>query len=201
MLSRMFACARPRALFGVSLMALVVLSSPTPASGQSAAPEGEASLRRMMEYLAGQGGRWRAANPLHDPTNQRSPEALGLWFEVAAGGRVLELTVVAHFGSDVRSGSKSYWLWHPGRKEILYHEIRPSGGVRMGTTHFSDARTFITLTESVSSSGDVTPNRGENVLVSADLHETIAFALDENGNWVEEQALTWTRTPIPDGQP
>lgn len=200
MLSRVLARGPLRALFGVSLVTLVVLSAPHPAAGQSAAPEGEASLRRMMEYLASQGGRWRAPNPQHDPSNERSPEALGLWFEVSARGRVLELTVVAHFGSDVRSGSKSYWLWHPGREEILYHEIRPSGGVRMGTTHFSDERTFITLTEAVSASGEVTPNRGENVIVSDDLHETIAFALDQNGNWVEEQALTWTRTPAPDGQ-
>ena len=200
MLPKVFAWKPLRTLFGASLATLVVLLSPDQVSGQEATPTGVASFHRMRDYLASQGGRWRAPNPRQDPTDDTSPEAFGLWFEVAARGRVLELTVVTHFESDVRMGAKSYWFWHPGQKEILYHEIRTSGGVRMGTTHFSDERTFVTLTEAVSPSGDNTPNRGENVIVSDNLHETIAFALDQNGDWVEQQALTWTRTPVSDGR-
>ena len=101
--------------------------------------------------------------------------------------------------SGVAYGEKGYWMWHPGREEILYHEASPSGQVRMGTTHFSDANTFITLTEAVRRTGETVPNRGENIILTDDSHRTTAFGLDENGEWVEQNGLTWTREPVEGG--
>ena len=184
-----------RTAAGISLAILTLCSSAGTAAGQDRVPTGIAAFERMRDYLAAEGGRWRAPNPSHDPSNGRSPDAFGLWFEVSAQGRVLELTVVNHFGSEVRKGSTSYWFWHPGDRRILYHEIRTSGGVRMGRTDFEGPHTFVTLTEAVSATGDDnTLNRGRNVIVSDTVHATVAFTLGERGEWTEQQALTWTRT-------
>ncbi len=167
-----------------------------PQSAQDpSAPQGMEAFRRMMSYLAGGSGRWRAPNPNHDPTSKTSPEAIGLWFQTSARGNLLQLTVVGHVGSQFRKWSESYWLWHPGRKEILYHEVGPNGAVRMGTTHFTDEHTFVTLTEAVSPTGSIASNRGENVIVDENAHRTTAYALDPEGKWIEQNALTWTRTP------
>jgi len=178
-----------------ALVSLALLSAaPDQTMGQSV-PEGAESFQQMVDYLAGGSGRWRAPNPRHDPTNASSPEAIGLWFQASARGHLLQLSVVFHIGSEIRRGEQSYWLWHPGRKEILYHEVSPSGAVRIGTTHFTDEDTFVTLTEAVSSSGRITSNRGENVILGENAHRTTAYTLDSEGNWVEQNGLTWTRTP------
>lgn len=190
--SMMHNCAAP----GFCLAFLVAVTCPEQVVGQDDAPRGAAAFEHMRDYLARDGGRWHAPNSNQNPIDDASPDAFGLWFEVTARGRVLELTVVTHFGSEVRRGSTSYWFWHPGDRRVLYHEIRTSGGVRMGRTYFEDSRTFVTLTESVGPSGGNVLNRGENVIVSDTVHATIAFALDEHGEWVEQQALTWTRTPM-----
>ena len=121
------------------------------------------------------------------------PSASG--FERTTEGRLLELTVVIFYGDEIRTGLKGYWFWHPGRQQILYHEVAPSGRVRMGTSHFTDSTTFITLTESVGSDGKTTPNRGVNVLHGENEHRTTAYALGEQGNWVEQQSLVWVREP------
>jgi hypothetical protein len=73
--------------------------------------------------------------------------------------------------------------------------------VRTGTAHFESADTFITLTEAYSPSGEVTYNRGVNVLSEANSHRTTAYAQDENGEWVEQNALSWTRVPVESGSP
>jgi hypothetical protein len=177
------------------LVSVAFLSwAPRQAMGQSV-PEGFDSFQRMVDYLAGGSGRWRAPNPRHDPTNDSSPEAIGLWFQSSARGHLLQLTVVFHIGSATRTGEHSYWLWHPGRREILYHEVSPNGAVRMGTTHFTDENTFVTLTEAVSNSGNIASNRGENVILGENAHRTTAYAQDAEGNWIEQNGLTWTRTP------
>ena len=154
-------------------------------------PAGAASFEVMAEYLSRGTGRWRA--PI--PPREGGPDALGLWFERTAGGRLLELTVVIHYGSEARNGLKGYWLWHPGRKEILYHEVVPNGKVRLGTSHFVDSRTFVTLTDAVDMDGKTTPNRGVNVLTSENEHLTTAYFLDAQGDWQEQQSLVWTREP------
>ena len=166
------------------------------AEPQSSAPVGEAAFQRMVDYLAREGGQWRAPNPRHEPGNDRSPDAIGLWFESAAQEQVLELTVVFHYGDKVRHSTRGYWYWHPGREEIVYQEVSPSGSVRSGTAHFENENTFITLTEKFSASGDVTLNRGVNVLTEEDRHETTAYGKGPDGEWVEQNALAWTRTKL-----
>jgi hypothetical protein len=153
------------------------------------APKGADALREMVQYLARGTGQWRAPYP----SGNGGPDAVGLWFEAAAGGHMLELTVVFHYGDDVRPYSRSYWFWHPGRREIQYHEVNPDGSIRMGTTHFTDERTFITLTEAIGVAGGTKPNRGENVLLSEDEHLTTAYVQDAAGEWVESNQLTWKR--------
>lgn len=185
----------PTSFVVAGLVSATILSLvPHQATSQSV-PQGSESFQRMVDYLAGGSGRWQAPNPRHDPTNDSSPEAIGLWFESSAQGHLLQLTVVFHVGSAIRTGERSYWLWHPGREEILYHEVSPSGAVRMGTTHFIDENTFVTLTEAVSNTGSIASNRGENVILGENAHRTTAYALDAEGNWIERNALTWTRTP------
>lgn len=172
-----------------------VNTSPPQSAQDPSAPQGMEGFRRMVSYLAGGSGRWRAPNSKHDPTRNTSPEAIGLWFQASARGNILQLTVVGHVGPQVHKWSESYWLWHPGRKEILYHEVGPNGAVRMGTTHFTDENTFITLTEAVSPTGNIASNRGENIIIDENAHRTTAYALDPEGQWIEQNALTWTRTP------
>ncbi len=145
----------------------------------------------MAEYLSRGSGRWRA--PI--PPREGGPDGLGLWFERTAGGRLLELTVAIYFGDEVRTGLRGNWFWHAGRGEIVYYEVVPNGRVRMGTSHFTDAETFVTLTDSVGPDGESTPNRGLNVLFAEDEHRTTAFALDAQGEWIEQQSLTWVREP------
>jgi hypothetical protein len=87
---------------------------------QAAPPEGREAFEAMVEYLAGDGGRWHAPNPRHDESNPRSPDGVGLWFDAPANGNVLELTVVFHYGERVRHSTRGYWYWHPGRDEIVY---------------------------------------------------------------------------------
>jgi hypothetical protein len=170
---------------------------PSATSAQTAPPPaGVASFELMAEYLSRGTGRWRAPVPARDD----GPDALGLWFERTAGGRLLELTVVLDYGAEARPGLRGYWLWHPGRKEILYHEVSPSGRVRMGTAHFTDTQTFVTLTDAVGSNGRTTPNRGVNILSRENEHDTTAHALNAQGEWVEQQTLTWAREPGPAGR-
>ncbi|MCI0488869.1 MAG: hypothetical protein L0229_19940 [Blastocatellia bacterium] len=167
---------------------------PSEALGQTeSGPTGVKAFEHMAEYLTRGTGQWRAAAP---PRNG-GPDALGLWFERGARGKLLELTVVMYYGNEVRVGSKSYWFWHPGRREIVYQEVLPNGGIRMGTTHFTDARTFITLTNAIGPDGKTAPNRGENVILSENEHRTTAYARDAAGKWVEQLALTWVRGSEP----
>ena len=65
----------------------------------------------------------------------------------------------------------------------------------MGTSHFTDAKTFITLTDAVGLDGEITPNRGVNILSSENKHRTTAYAQDAQGEWVQQQSLTWEREP------
>ncbi len=69
------------------------------------APTGVASFELMAEYLSRGTGQWRAPVPPRDG----GPDALGLWFERTAGGRLLELTVVIYYGDEIRTGLKGYW--------------------------------------------------------------------------------------------
>ena len=183
------------------LTAFTVPGSAPQSAEIPSAPQGMEAFQRMVSYLAGGSGRWRAPNPRHDPTREASPQAIGLWFQEAAGGNLLQLTVVGHVGSQIRKWEVGYWLWHPGRKEILYHEVSINGQVRMGTTHFTDENTFVTLTEAVGVTGPPAQNRGENVFLDENSHRTTAYALDSEGKWIEQNALTWTRTPPAGGGP
>ncbi|NNF05466.1 MAG: hypothetical protein HKN21_01775 [Candidatus Eisenbacteria bacterium] len=176
---------------------LLAMGFPSLASTQpSDAPTGVASFEFMVEYLSGGTGKWRAPIPPRDG----GPDALGLWFEPAAGGKLLELTIVLHYGDEARPSMKGYWLWHPGRKEILYHEVSPSGRIRTGVSHFTDARTFVNLTEAFGLNGKSTSNRGVNTFTSENEHLTTAYKLDARGEWVEQQSLTWVREAEPDGR-
>jgi len=162
----------------------------TPIAGDRAAFE------RIAAYLAAGSGKWRAVNERHDSTNSRSPEALGLWFERTAAGHLLELTVVGYFDGQTRLGSRGFWYWKPNSEEIRYEEINPNGSVRTGVVEFTDTDTFTTLTDAFdAATGSLKKNRGENVMVSPSRHRTTAFALDDEGNWVVQQSLTWQLEP------
>ncbi|MFG0256961.1 MAG: hypothetical protein ACF8GE_03570 [Phycisphaerales bacterium JB043] len=166
------------------------------AGARDAPPQGREAFERMVAYLARDGGQWRAPNPRHDESNPRSPEAVGLWFTAPAGGNVLELTVVFHYGDRVRHSTRGYWYFHPGRDEIVYHEVSPGGAVRTGTAHFESEDTFVTLTEAFARDGSVTRNRGVNVLSEENSHHTTAYAMGDDGQWVEQNALSWTRVAV-----
>ena len=172
------------------LVSVLALLYRTDVAAQSAeAPVGSDSFEHMAEYLSRGTGQWRAVIP----SREGGPDALGLWFDRTAQGRLLELTVVLFYGEEARKGLRGYWLWHPGQDAILYHEVAPSGRVRMGTSHFTDPITFVTLTESVDTDGSKTPNRGVNILLDENEHRTTAYALDSSGEWQEQQSLTWFR--------
>jgi len=161
-------------------------------------PKGLDVIRTMAIYLTRGTGQWIAPYSSSGSPGSGGPDAVGLWFELAAQSHVLELTVVFHYGDDVRPHSKSYWYWHPGRREVQYLEVSPGGAIRMGTTHFSDAQTFVTLTDSIGPDGQTKPNRGENVILSDDEHLTTAFALDAAGEWVATNEHSWERVPESD---
>ncbi len=156
-------------------------------------PKGVNALKEMVQYLARGTGQWRAPYP-----GSGGPDAVGLWFEATARGHMLELTVVFHYGEEARPYSRSYWFWNPERREIQYHEVNPDGSIRMGTTHFTDERTFITLTDAIGRDGETQPNRGENVILSEDEHLTTAYVRDTAGEWVESNQLTWARVSKPE---
>ena len=182
--------------FGI-LVCMLALMYRSDSEAQSAdIPAGLESFEHMAEYLSRGTGHWRAAIP----SREGGPDALGLWFERTAQGRLLELTVMLFYGKEERKRIKGYWLWHPGKEAILYHEVAPSGRVRMGTSHFTDPITFVTLTESVGTDGIKTPNRGVNILLSEIEHRTTAYALDSSGEWQEQQSLTWFREPGPSAE-
>jgi hypothetical protein len=156
------------------------------------APKGPESFKKMAEYLATGTGQWRAPAPARNG----GPDAYGLWFEHTTRGRLLELTIVLYFGDKIRPGIKGYWFWHPGRGKIVYHEISPNGGVRIGTSHFTRADTFITLTDAFRLDGGKTAtNRGENIFLGENKHATTSFARDAAGKWVKQLSLTWVREP------
>ena len=155
------------------------------------APQGVDVIRTMAMYLARGTGQWIAPYS----SDGDGPDAVGLWFELSAQNFVLELTVVFHYGDKVQPYSKSYWFWHPGRREVQYHEVSPGGSIRTGTTHFSDEKTFVTLSESIAADGTKKPNRGENVMLSDDEHVTTAFVKDAAGEWVASNEYTWKRVP------
>ncbi len=156
-------------------------------------PKGLDVIRTMAMYLTGGTGQWIAPYP--SDGDEDLPDAVGLWFELTAQSHVLELTVVFHYGDEVQPHSKSYWFWHPGRREVQYHEVSPGGSIRMGTTHFSDERTFVTLTDAIAADGTTTPSRGDNIILGEDEHVTTAFVLNAAGEWDESMQHTWKRVP------
>lgn len=187
---------RPSSRIMPALLACVsfgVFSGAAPVKEQDT-PEGVHALIEAAKYLTRGTGQWRAPYT-SSSGGPDAPDAVGLWFDLAAQSWLLELTVVFYYGDKVEPYSKSYWFWHPGRQEVQYHEVNPGGSIRMGTMHFSDERTFVTLTDAIGMDGKTKPNRGENVMLSEDEHLTIAYVKDAAGEWVASNEHTWKRVP------
>lgn len=151
------------------------------------------AYRDLGNYLARDGGRWRAPNPNHDPENPRSASHFGLWFEWAVGEHMLELQIVAYVGDEVRSSSRSFWAWHAIDERLTYTAVDPGGGLALGDTTFPAAHVFRTETVRVGPDGSRMPHRDDNTLVSADVHTNISYSRSDTGEWTPQSEWRWER--------
>lgn len=138
----------------------------------------EASFAAMAEYLARDGGRWRASNPNHDPDRGTPPE-FGLWFERHLDGRVLQLRIVVHYADRTVVSSHGQWSWHPGRGELHYLMTDRGGGVTEGVTTFPEPAMFRTEATRYGPDGLTAEHRDDNLLVSDSLHRNETFAVKD----------------------
>lgn len=153
--------------------------------------DAQAAFMAMGEYLARDGGRWRAPNPNADGS-ANTPPAFGLWFSRHLDGRVLELEIVIHFADRTVVSSHGQWTWHPGRGEVTYVMTDRRGGLTEGTTTFPDPATFRTIATHFGRRGNTAEQRDDNVLVSEDLHRNETFQRDGD-RWVSGGVYEWRR--------
>lgn len=152
------------------------------------------SFQAMAEYLAADGGQWRAPNPNHDPARPNSPPAFGLWFDWVAQQRKLELRIVVHAADSTFLSSSGDFVWHPAEQRISYRMVGRNGSLTEGTTDFTDASTFRTVATFHRPNGRSTVHRDENLLVSPSVHRNETFQQDSTGAWVSGGVYEWTRT-------
>jgi hypothetical protein len=150
----------------------------------------------MTQYLAHDGGRWKAENPNHDPAVPRSPSHFGLWFDHVLERQILEVRIAVYYGDSAFVGSQGYWMWHPGKTALTYVLASANGGVYEGTTEFTDVHTFTTIATLYSRESNVT-YKDDNVLVSFGTHRNVSYRRGDDGQWVAQDTFEWKR--ITDG--
>ncbi len=148
----------------------------------------------MAEYLSDGSGKWTGLNKNHDPSNDSSPEAFGLWFERPMP-TLMTLRIVAYMGDTVRVSSQGVFSWHPIEKQVIHVMSDVGNGYSDGISTFPNETSFISTMKVFRPDGATYDHRDENFIVSENVHRNTSFGKDEQGNWIERGNWTWTRDP------
>lgn len=182
------------------LLALALVGMAT--AGVSLAQERPATIsadqrafEKMAAYLSKGSGKWIGDNLRHDPDQERSPHAFGLLFNSVAGYKLLEIKIEAYLRDEVRESARGGFVWHPGKRDVVYTTISPTGIFMEGTSWFPDDITFVTVSDIIWPDGTKSVHKDENFIVSEDVHKTISYMMDERGAWVRQGENTWKRVP------
>lgn len=160
-------------------------------NAQSTSQEWE-NFEVLAEYLSRGSGHWVGENENHDPSNERSPEAFGLWFERPLPA-LLTLKIVAYMKDTVLISSQGTFNWHPIKQQVIHSMSDRGNGYADGFTSFPNDSTFISVMQIYRPDGSSYDHKDENFIVDEDMHRNTSYAKDEDGNWVERGNWIWRR--------
>ena len=148
----------------------------------------------MADYLSAGSGKWTGVNPKHDPANERSPTAFGLWFERPMPS-LMTIKIVAYMQDTIRLSSQGIFAWHPLKKQVIHTTSDFGNGYSEGISSFPSDTTFISTMMVYRRNGSSYDHKDENFIVSKDVHRNTSFGKDADGNWFQRGGWTWTRDP------
>ena len=167
-----------------TICALLLLWSGAKAAGQTAADASNEwqHYDALAEYLSQGSGQWIGENKNHDPTNERSPMAFGLWFERPLPV-LLTLKIVAYMQDTVLISSQGTFNWHPIEQRVVHSMSDRGSGYSEGITSFPNDSTFISVMQIYRPDGSTYDHKDENFIVDQNTHRNTSFSMDEDGSW------------------
>ncbi len=152
------------------------------------------NFNSMADYLCTGSGKWTGVNRKHEPSNERSPKAFGLWFERSIPS-LMTLKIVAYVQDTILISSQGIFAWHPIKQQVIHSTSDRGNGYSEGISAFPNDSTFISTMMVYRPGGSSYAHKDENFIVSENVHRNTSFGKDADGNWIERGNWTWTRDP------
>ena len=134
----------------------------------------------LASYLSNGEGQWMTPNPQYDSKDSRSSTGFGLWFDFELEENLLRLTHVVFREDTAHITGESFWIWHPGERQIKYYSTNIRGGFTDGETLFTKEDRFVTTEYSYSVGGKIELSKDDNTIISPDEHLTTTSVFKDN---------------------
>ena len=183
-----------KSLFRVILFLAIAIESTTLSYAQDSTSHKKTFFETQVAYLMKEGGEWEAINPKYSKDVKYDAKSFRYQLENGVHAENIRLKI----NSDVNgvgwyTSWNGYYLWHPLRKEIIYHSLSGNGAIVDGVVTTPDSETRINVFTMMTYSGEFSKHKDVTVQVNENEMHSKSYKMNEKGDWVFNQKLIWRR--------
>lgn len=177
---------------------LVLLTSGSAIQAQETKSEEEPTAKDLflkeMTYLMADGGVWETENPNFKEDEQYSAKTYKYKMSKGIHGEQFRIGIL----SDINSVGwwtswDSYFLWHPFKKQGIYHGVGASGSTADGRLYVAEAGYLVNIFEVFTYEGIRSVHKDVFIKVDENIMKSKAYELNEKGEWQFYEELEWKR--------
>ncbi len=152
-------------------------------------------FKKHVPYLLDNEGTWECENPSYQKETKYSAKTFRYVFEKGVHGENLVLNIYSDL-NDVGwfTSWKAYYLWHPQKKQLIYHAIGGDGSIADGVVYAPDSITLVNVFEVSTYNGNNSTHKDISIIKNKDKMYSQSYSLNKKGEWVLLQELTFRRS-------